>query len=155
MPDAEQVDVGRDEADQPVGVAAHEQRDRVAGVAVDGELPAQGFRVAFPVQAVYERAQDRSAVVEQAHPLRRRELIVGEAAEAVVGGDELREQRSRVQHDQYHDAEQGEAVGHEAAPDELPLRGDVVTLLGGALRAGHGDRTHARLTRARTGCAGR
>ena len=84
---SEQVQVGADEAQQLVGVGAHEEADAVRVPPVLGVDALQGLRVAGALQRVDERA-DEPAVVEQAHPLRQREQVVGVAGGLLVGAQE-------------------------------------------------------------------
>src|SRR5690606_40218796 len=64
----EEVTVGGDEAEEPVGVATREQAQRVARLLVERPLHAQGALVALAPHPVDERP-GHAALVEHAHGL--------------------------------------------------------------------------------------
>ena len=158
---AEQVAVGRDQAPQPVLRPASQQPDRVA-LAGRRIRPAQRLLVDVLLQPDHV-GRNQAPLVEDADALRRHEDVRDVALLQRVGRHELRQDPHHVEHRQHRRADQGQAMAHEVAPHELPLRGEVVALPLVGLPAGappapaaaYRPCATARSPSARSGCAGR
>ncbi len=158
--DAEEVDVGLEDPQQVVGVAAdeHPHRQLARGVGRIGEL--EGARVAHAAQPVDMRVE--AVLVEEVDALRRDEAAAGVGGMRIGRRQEVGEDRDHVEEDDHHHADEREPVLAEAPPGQLQLRGLGVTRLGrGGLGVQRGGADHgavgcgAHLSVPPAGCADR
>jgi hypothetical protein len=129
IPQADEVDIGREQAEQLVRIAFDEQRQIDLGGLIAHH--AKGARVAPGAQHRDVRAQ-RPVVVEEVDRLRRR---VGAPRLGVVrihGGEEIRAGGEQVEQHDHDAAHHRKAVAAEAPPGELELARDREPFLGGS-----------------------
>jgi hypothetical protein len=122
------VAVGRDEAEELVGLALGEEAHRDLRARIDGVDAAQGC-VELRADPVDEGAE--AALVEEVDGLGRQVDQAREARVEGVGHQEVAEGRHQVEEQHHHAAGHGGAVAPEAQPDQLPLRGAVLRVVGG------------------------
>ena len=124
----DQMAVGRDEAQQLVGLAVAEERDRDLRARVGNVDPLERQRVARSLQRVHVGPE--AALVEPVDRLRRHQRSLGFRFRRIRIGEEVGEERDQVESDQDDGPADGELVLAEAPPHELPLRGDGDPLFG-------------------------
>jgi hypothetical protein len=123
---AEEMDIHRDEAEQPVRLALDEEPDlpELRGVHLVGH--AQRDRVAHGFHAIDERLQVEIAFgVNELRQHRRAEHVFGVALAGRVGADELGKERAGQQQPKQDEAEDRHLVAAELPPHQLPLAGEV------------------------------
>ena len=140
--DAEEADVGRDEAEEAVGLAADEEAEREAFGAVLDVAALEGLAVQLVGDAVDEGAVEAAALVEDVDAGGRREQVAGVALERAVGRDELGDEHDAVEREDAVERDERGLVAAELGPGDLAAREDEA-----AFGAGQGvglDDRHAR-----------
>src|SRR5262245_39224863 len=122
------MEVGRDEAEKLVGIAAAEEADREDLVGVDRVDPLQILHVELVVGAVDEWP-DEIAVMEEMHPLRRHVDEVDMAFAQRAGGQGLGDQDREIEQPEKRSAPHRQPVLAELPPHQPPLRGEIDALL--------------------------
>ena len=130
LPGVEQVRAAVYSPPEAVAFAPGEEPDRMDLVGVLGIDALEGFEVEFELEAVHEWAAESPFAVDQADAGGRgihEAFVLGDGA---VGRPELVGEGHQIKGQQHEEREYAEPVLAEAAPDQLPLRGDEQPVLG-------------------------
>src|SRR5215472_16985254 len=83
-----------------------------------------------PIVESIDKWSDQTAIVKDAHPLRRRKDKIGVACVQAVGREKLADQDRQIHGQQHRSGYDGHPVAAELPPHHPPLRGHVEALLG-------------------------
>ena len=119
--DAHEAHAARNDPQDPVWLAAPEEQDGVALLAVLRVGDPERFAVTRLEQVVDVRARQTAAVgVAEVDALRRREQVLGGLLAVVHGAEERRQQRHQQQECDHDAGAARQPVPAEPAPDQLP-----------------------------------
>ena len=120
-----EVQVGLEEAPEPVLVAAHEEPDRIYLRLVHLVDPRQRDRIPRNLEGVDE-GRPQFTLVEKTDCHRRGQKVFGVTLRARIRCQKAGEDRAQINQQQEHTAEYRHPVLDERAPHEHPARGQVV-----------------------------